>query len=111
MPGLTPESDTVKAAQRLLPAATPASPILLLQVGSAIRRGLSMLIRRKPLGAAGAMVLCTLIAVALLVVFGFLLVLALFYSRPATWVEIGSGFFAFGNVPVQTGEDANGGSV
>jgi hypothetical protein len=43
----------------------------------------------------------------LVIVFGFLLILALFYSRPATWIEIGSGFFAFGNVPVQKGEDAN----
>jgi hypothetical protein len=43
----------------------------------------------------------------LVIVIGFLLVLAMFYSRPATWVEIGSGFFAFGNVPVQAGEDAN----
>ena len=66
MPGLIPESDTVKDAQHLLPAATPAPPILLRQVGSAIWRGLSILIRRKPLGAAGAMVICALIAVALL---------------------------------------------
>ncbi len=44
----------------------------------------------------------------LVIVFAFLLVLAVFYSRPATWIEIGSGFFAFGNVPVQAGEDANG---
>jgi hypothetical protein len=44
----------------------------------------------------------------LVLVFSFLLVLALFYSRPATWYEIGTGFFAFGNVPVQAGEDANG---
>ena len=43
----------------------------------------------------------------LVIVFGFLLVLAVFYSRPATWIEIGSGFFAFGNVPVQAGEDTN----
>jgi hypothetical protein len=44
----------------------------------------------------------------LVIVFSFLLVLAVFYSRPATWYEIGTGFFAFGNVPVQAGEDANG---
>ncbi|MCI0361073.1 MAG: Nramp family divalent metal transporter [Planctomycetaceae bacterium] len=43
----------------------------------------------------------------LVIVFGFLLVLAVFYSRQATWIEIGSGFFAFGNVPVQKPEDAN----
>ena len=44
----------------------------------------------------------------LVIVFSFLLMLAVFYSRPATWIEIGSGFFAFGNVPVQAGEDGNG---
>jgi hypothetical protein len=43
----------------------------------------------------------------LVIVFTFLLFLAIFYSRPATWVEIGSGFFKFGNVPVQHGEDWN----
>src|SRR5687768_17273734 len=39
----------------------------------------------------------------LAIVFGFLLVLAVFYSHWSTWTEIGSGFFKFGNVPVQRG--------
>ena len=41
-------------------------------------------------------------------VLGFLTVLAIFYSKPATWVEIGSGFFKFGSVPVMKGEDLDG---
>jgi hypothetical protein len=43
----------------------------------------------------------------LVIVFSFLLVLAVFYSQASTWTEIGSGFFKFGNVPVQHGEDWN----
>src|SRR4051812_1856878 len=34
------------------------------------------------------------------VVFGFLIVVAAMYSTPATWVDIISGFFKFGTVPV-----------
>ncbi len=49
-----------------------------------------------------------LMATKLVLVFGFLLVLAVFYSHWSTWTEIGSGFFQFGNVPVQHGEDWNG---
>ncbi len=36
----------------------------------------------------------------LVVVFGFLLILAIGYSHLGTWIEIFSGFFKFGNVPV-----------
>jgi hypothetical protein len=35
------------------------------------------------------------------VVFGFLLFLAFFFSQPSTWVEILTGFFKFGTVPIQ----------
>lgn len=38
----------------------------------------------------------------IIVVFGFLLLVAAFYSTPETWVEIFSGFFKFGSVPVTT---------
>ena len=38
----------------------------------------------------------------LVLVFGFLLVLGIFFSRPAAWTEIWSGFFKFGNVPALT---------
>ena len=44
----------------------------------------------------------------LVAVFGFLLILAVFYSRPSTWLDIGTGFFKFGTVPVLSGEDRNG---
>ncbi|MDE2667773.1 MAG: Nramp family divalent metal transporter [Acidobacteriota bacterium] len=44
----------------------------------------------------------------LVTVFGFLLIVALLYSSPSTWVDIGSGFFKFGTVPVMSGEDRNG---
>jgi hypothetical protein len=39
------------------------------------------------------------------VVFGFLLFLAFFFSQPSTWIEILTGFFKFGTVPVQAAAD------
>ena len=42
----------------------------------------------------------------LIVVFGFLLILAVFYSSFATWTEIGSGFLEFGTVPIELPEGA-----
>lgn len=47
----------------------------------------------------------------LITVIGFLLVVSLLYSRPASWWEIVSGFAKFGNVPVIRGEDRNGNGV
>lgn len=44
-------------------------------------------------------------------VFGFLVVLGIFFSKPATWVDIFSGFLKVGNVPVRRGEDLNGNGV
>lgn len=41
-------------------------------------------------------------------VMGFLLVLALFFSHLGTWDEIFTGFFKFGQVPIERGEDLNG---
>ena len=41
----------------------------------------------------------------LVVVFGFLLFLAFFFSKPETWSEILSGFFKFGTVPIKTAAD------
>lgn len=40
----------------------------------------------------------------LVIVIGFLLFLAVFYSTWETWKEIGLGFFQFGTLPVQTPE-------
>jgi len=44
----------------------------------------------------------------LVAVIGFLLFLMVFYSYSSTWIEIASGFFKVGNVPVVQPEDANG---
>lgn len=44
----------------------------------------------------------------LIVVMGFLIFLALAFSKPQTWWEIGSGFLKFGTVPVVAAEDLNG---
>ncbi|HIA20819.1 MAG TPA: hypothetical protein EYN70_15630 [Planctomycetaceae bacterium] len=40
----------------------------------------------------------------IVLVFGFLLTLAFFFSSPSTWVEICSGFVQFGNVPIERAE-------
>jgi hypothetical protein len=42
----------------------------------------------------------------IVVVFGFLLFLAFFYSQSSTWVEILTGFVRFGTVPVETAANA-----
>lgn len=47
----------------------------------------------------------------LIFVGGFLVFLALFYSRADTWTEIFSGFFKVGNVPVLAVKDINGDGV
>jgi len=41
------------------------------------------------------------------VVLGFLAILAIFYSKTSTWVEIGGGFFKFGTIPVSKTEVDN----
>lgn len=48
-----------------------------------------------------------LMSFKLVTVIGFLLIVAVLYSSVGTWVEITTGFFKFGNVPVQRGEDLN----
>lgn len=47
----------------------------------------------------------------LIVVLGFLMLLAVFYSKPSTWTEIGSGFFKVGTVPIQRAGDANNNGI
>ena len=47
----------------------------------------------------------------LIVVLGFLMMLAVFYSKPTTWGEIGSGFFKVGTVPIQRDGDANNNGI
>ena len=44
----------------------------------------------------------------IVVVLGFLLILAISHSKWSTWGEIFSGFFKFGNVPIRSVEDLNG---
>ncbi len=47
-------------------------------------------------------------SIKLITVFGFLLVVGVLFSQPKHWVEIASGLFQFGNVPVRLDEDRNG---
>jgi len=49
-----------------------------------------------------------LMTAKLALVMGFLIILAVLYSHSATWIDICSGFFKVGNVPVQCDEDRNG---
>ena len=49
-----------------------------------------------------------LMSFKLVTVFGFLIFLAFLYSTPSTWLDIGSGFFKFGTLPVLSNEDRNG---
>jgi len=47
----------------------------------------------------------------IVVVLGFLLILAAFYSNMGTWKEIGAGFFRFGTIPTRVAEDRNGNGI
>lgn len=47
----------------------------------------------------------------IVVVLGYLLLLAVMFSNLGTWVEIGTGFVKFGSVPIQRAEDLNGNGV
>ncbi|HNE29428.1 MAG TPA: hypothetical protein PLW66_09680, partial [Saprospiraceae bacterium] len=47
-------------------------------------------------------------SIKLVTVFGFLLIVGLFFSQPSHWLEIVSGLVKFGNVPVERSEDRNG---
>jgi hypothetical protein len=49
-----------------------------------------------------------LMTTKLILVFGFLLVLGLFYSKPSTWGEIWGGFLQIGNVPVHSADGSSG---
>jgi peptide/nickel transport system permease protein len=66
MPGLIPESATVKGSQGVLRDALKARPRLPLQLCQGVWWALSILVRRKPLGAVSALILCGLVVVALL---------------------------------------------
>jgi hypothetical protein len=49
-----------------------------------------------------------IMSVKIFFVLGFLLVVGTFYTSAGTWGEILTGFFKFGSVPVERGEDLNG---
>src|SRR5215470_2470775 len=66
MPGLIPESATVKGPQGVPRDALKARLRLPLQIGQGVRWALSILVRRKPLGAVSALILCGLVVVAIL---------------------------------------------
>src|SRR5688572_6268848 len=48
-----------------------------------------------------------LMSMKLIVVIGFLLFLGIFFAKPASWIDIISGLFKFGNVPVPGNEVKN----
>src|SRR5712691_4524587 len=66
MPGLIPESATVKGPQGVLRDTLKARPRPPLQLCQGVWWALSILVRRKPLGAASALILCGLVVVAIL---------------------------------------------
>ena len=66
MPGLIPESATAKGPQGVLHDALKARPRLPLQLCQGVWWALSILVRRKPLGAVSALILCGLVVVAIL---------------------------------------------
>jgi peptide/nickel transport system permease protein len=66
MPGLIPESATVKGPQGVPRDALKARPRLPLQLCQGVWWALSILVRRKPLGAVSALILCGLVVVAIL---------------------------------------------
>ena len=66
MPGLIPESATVKGPQGVLRDALKARPRLPIQLCQGVWWALSILVRRKPLGAASALILGGLVVVAIL---------------------------------------------
>jgi hypothetical protein len=47
----------------------------------------------------------------LVAVIAFLLFLGIFFAKPASWIDIITGLFKVGNVPVLKGEDNNGNGV
>jgi hypothetical protein len=47
----------------------------------------------------------------LVAVVGFLLFLGIFFAKPSSWIDIVTGLFKVGNVPVLKGEDLNGNGI
>lgn len=104
-------------------AATPAAAVILGHVPRADVPGEVFLLRALGVGVFllafvplifGGKIynaLKTIMSIKIVVVLGFLLVLGIFFTDRATWVDIFTGFLKVGNVPIQRGEDANGNGV
>jgi hypothetical protein len=45
--------------------------------------------------------------IKLFTVFGFLIIVGVFFSQPKHWMEIASGLVKFGNLPIESNEDRN----
>ncbi|MFN0055891.1 MAG: Nramp family divalent metal transporter [Planctomycetales bacterium] len=99
-------------------AASAATPIVTMYLGKVpdpiehgtLLRGLSLVIfglALLPMVFGGKVYnsLKLIMTFKIVVVMGFLLILAFFYSHAGTWTEIFSGFFKFGQVPVGTEGD------
>ena len=52
-----------------------------------------------------------IMSVKIVYVLGFLTFLAIWFSKPADWKEVGIGLISIGNIPVERGEDANSNGV
>ena len=89
--GRLPDSVTDSRFLTILSCVIFVSVLLPLTVGGKVYNSLKMLMSLK-----------------LVVVMGFLVFLAVFYSKPDTWTEIGTGFVQFGSFPVISDEDTNG---
>src|SRR5262245_16455027 len=94
-------------------AASAATPLVTMYLGkvpdpvehAVMLRGLSLvifLLALLPMIFGGKVYnsLKAVMTFKIVLVMGFLLVLAFFYSHTATWVEIFSGFFKFGQIPI-----------
>jgi len=98
--GHIPDTNNPEATVRLL-GATMSEATLLRALGYAI-----FLTAMIPLIFGGKIynALKLVMTFKIFSVFGFLIVLGLFYSHADTWSEIFTGFFKFGNVPIQRAE-------
>jgi len=95
----TPVATLLKGGVVPTPATNPGDFWLMKGLGYAI-----FLLALVPLLFGGKIYnsLRAVMAFKIVVVFGFLLFLAIFFSQGSTWVEILSGFVKFGTVPIQT---------
>jgi hypothetical protein len=91
-------------ATRQAPGSDPATRDLLIWIACGL-----YIVASLPLVFAGKIYsfIKGVMTVKVIVVFSTLAFLALFYSTPATWADILTGFFKFGTVPAQSGQAEN----